>query len=150
MKRLLTLAAVAVFAMAARPGTEQQLIQQLNGQPTRWVLPDGGRSGVFTQFDGGAANNKGCMALTGATTSSMSIAPNVLVFVPLVPVNMCERPSSYSTKWDGGCNTLPTDENYGVPLPVNVPQYTSPDSQATALCFVTDAGYLAVPVFFAQ
>lgn len=152
MKKALVISAVAVVAlMAARPGSEQQLVQQLNGQPSRWVMPDAGRSGVFTLYDAGTANNRGCMPLTGATNSAgASVSPNVLVFVPLVPVNVCIRPSVFSPVWDGGCTTLPQDENYGLPLPVGVPQYLTPDTSARSLCFVTDGGYLSVPVWTAQ
>lgn len=157
MKRALTIIAAlaaGVALMAARPGTEQQLIQQLNGQPTRWVLPDGGRSGVFTEFDGGVGNNFGCMSLTGGKAvingTLQNVTPNVLVMVALTPSNVCLRPSVSSTVWDGGCNTNPRDENYGVPMPVGVPQYETPDSRATALCVVSDAGIVNFPVWWAQ
>lgn len=154
MKRALfalLLAGVAIASMAARPGTEQQLVQQLNGQPSRWVMPDGGRSGVFTTYDAGAANNVGCMKLLPATNSvGGAVSPNLLLFVPLTPSNVCIRPSIFSPAWDGGCNTNPADENFGVPLPVGVPQYMTPDNAATSLCVVTDGGFIVVPVWTSQ
>lgn len=154
MRRVLTVVALlglGALVMGARPGTEQQLIQQLNGQQTRWIMVDGGPSGVFTQFDGGVLNSYGCMFVnSGTTEGGVPIVPNVLVFVPLQPVNECMRPSVFAPLWDGGCNAAPRDMNYGVPLPVNVPQYLTPDSNTRSLCFVSDAGFLAVPVFFAQ
>ena len=176
MRRALAIAGVlglAALVMAARPGNEFQLIQQLNGQPVRWLLPDAGRSGIFSQYDAGTANNFGCVRITPAKTATQlpilpdgglspaedggppspvyqTINANVLMLLPLTPVNVCLRPSVLSGVWDGGCNTLPTDENYGVPLAVGVPQYITPDSAATTLCAVTDAGYLAMPVWTVQ
>lgn len=153
MKRiaLAVVTLAAVVAWAGRPGNESQLVQQLNGQPSRWVMPDGGRSGVFTVYDAGTLNNRGCMALTPATNSvGGAVSPNVIVFVPLVPVNVCIRPSVFSPAWDGGCNTIPWDENYGVPLPVGVPQYMTPDNAATSLCAVTDGGFINLPVWTVQ
>lgn len=157
MRRLWWALLAVPVLLAARPGTEQQLIQQLNGQPVRWVMPDGGRSGVFTQFDGGAQNSIGCMPLFGAKTiingTLQPVFPNVLVMVALTPSNVCMRPSTSSTVWDGGCNALPMDENYGVPMPVGVPQYETPDSLAASagsLCAVSDAGYVSLPVWWAQ
>ncbi len=148
MKRALAIiAALAVVPvlMAARPGTEYQAVMQLNGQPTRWVMPDGGRSGVY------AAASTACMPLTGATNSvNGAVSANVLVMVPLVPINLCIRPSIGSPRWDGGCNITPTDENYGVPLPVGVPQYITPDNAATHLCAVSDAGSVTMSVWWAQ
>ena len=154
MKRALTLASLAGFAalvMAARPGNEQQLIQQLNGQPSRWTMPDGGRSGVFTVFDGGALNNLACVNISGATNSAgQAVSANVILLVALGPANVCVRPSVFSPLWDGGCNTIPWDENYGVPVPAGVPQYITPDSAARSLCAVGDAGFLAVPLWTVQ
>ena len=154
-------AVVAVLAgpllLAARPGTEQQLVQQLNGQPTRWTMPDGGRSGMF------AATNTACMPLTNATTiitgaAVRPIKPNTLLVVPLTAGNLCVRPSAFSTFWDGGCNAyFPGDENYGVPLAPWVPQYITPDVMVTdttgspaGLCFSGDAGSVVVPVWTVQ
>lgn len=150
MRRLLALGVLGLGLMAARPGNEFNLVTQLNGQPSRWVLQDGGRSGVFTVFDAGA-NSYGCMDLTGATNSvGAAVSPNVIVVVPLMPVNVCVRPSVFSPAWDGGCNTIPTDENYGVPMQAGVPQYMTPDLAARALCVVSDAGFIVVPVWTVQ
>lgn len=149
MKRLaivIGLGLVAVATMAARPGTEQQLVQQLSGQPVRWVMPDGGKSGAFA-----AAASVACMPLTGARNAAgASIAPNVLLFVPLTAVNVCVQPSVVNPSWDGGCNVLPGDINYGWPLPAGVPQYITPDSVAHTLCFLTDAGSVVQPVGWAE
>lgn len=141
---------LAATARAARPAPDE-LIQQLNGQPTRWLMPDGGASGVFTTSDGGTANQTACMLLTGATSlSGKTITPNVLVFVPMQPENFCVQPSSIAPSWDGGCNAVPTDVNYGTPVQVGVPQYITPDVAATRLCFTTDGGSISQPVFFAR
>lgn len=149
MKRVIVVVGVlaALAAFADRPGNEYQLTLQLNGQPTRWVMPDGGRSGVF------AATSSSCMMLTGGTVNArptQSIVPNILFFVPLVAANVCARPSATSPVWDGGCNTIPGDENYGVPVQAGVPQYITPEKVATHLCAVSDAGLLLIPVFAAQ
>ncbi len=145
------LLAIGVALAAARPGSEQELIQALNGQQVRWLLPDGGPSGVFTVSDGGAANNMGCMPILGGTyPGGVPASPKVLVFVPLQPLNVCMQQNVFTPapgQWDGGCNTNPASINYGVPVPVGVPQYITPDSTMRQLCFVGDGGSLAVPVF---
>lgn len=145
MKKLLAVAALAVAFMAARPGNEFNLLTQLNGQPSRWVMPDGGRSGAFS------ATSSACMRLTPATNSvGAAVSPNVVVFIPLTAVNVCIRPSVFSPAWDGGCNTIPGDENYGVPLAAGVPQYFVPDNAATTLCAVSDAGTVVIPAWTVQ
>lgn len=163
MRKALVIAGLlgfAVLAMAARPGSEWQLVQQLNGQPTRWRMPDAGLSGMFA-----ASANVACMPLTGGTTGgggrpTKTVMPNVLVIVPLTPGNLCVRPSAASPFWDGGCHAYyPGDENQGVPLAPGVPQYITPDplvtnpasNQAAAgLCFSGDAGSVVVPVWTVQ
>lgn len=157
MKRIALMLAAVPLLIAARPGTEQQLVQQLNGQPTRWTMPDGGRSGMFS------ATNIACMPLTNATTIINGVAvrpikPNVLLVVPITPGNLCIRPSAASTYWDGGCVAYyPGDENQGVPLAPGVPQYITPESVVTdqtagavGLCFSGDAGSVVVPVWTVQ
>lgn len=138
---------LAPLLLAARPGTEFNLVTQLNGQPTRWTLPDGGRSGVFS------ATTSGCMTLSTPTTiingtSTRAFVPNVLLIVPGTPGGLCIRPSTQSTYWDGGCTSYsPTDENFGVPMAVGVPQYIVPTTGATAICFHGDAGTVSVPIW---
>jgi hypothetical protein len=152
MKRALALLGLAALVMAARPGTEQQLVQQLNGQPARVFMPDGGAWGVFTEYDAGTTNNRGCMPLTGLVNNQgVSVQANVLVVVPLTPSNVCVVPSATNPWWDGGaCATNPRDPTYGIPLPVGVPQYITPDSLARYLCVVTDAGFVQLPAWWAQ
>lgn len=161
MKRLFLItvlaAPVAAVLMAARPGTEQQLVQQLNGQPSRFYQRDGGVSGIVTQFDGGAANDRGCMPLFDATAmingTRTPITPNVLLVQPIRDVNVCVRPSANSTAWDGGCNYIPTDENYGAFFAAKVPQYVTPDGLAAQkgyICAIGDAGSLNIPIWWAQ
>ena len=155
MRRALAIAGVlglAALVMAARPGNEFQLIQQLNGQPARVFMPDGGVWGVFTEYDAGTLNNRGCMPLTGITNNvGTAVQANVLVVVPLTPSNVCVVPSVVNPWWDGGaCATNPRDQNYGIPIPVGVPQYITPDSAARYLCVVTDAGFVQLPAWWAQ
>lgn len=160
MKRLILLAVLAVpvaaVLMAARPGTEWQLVQQLNGQPVRWKVADAGMSGIFKTFDGGSANQFGCMPLFNAKAiingTLSDVTPNVLLIQPKQDVFVCIRPAANSTAWDGGCNATVTDENYGVFMAANVPQYVTPDSLATQkgyVCAVSDGG-LSIPIWWAQ
>jgi len=155
MKRATIIAAlsavmVAAVAYAARPGTEQQLIQQLNGQPVRVVMPDGGAWGIFTTFDGGAANNFACAPLTGLVNNvGGAVSANIVFLSPQAAYNVCVMPSVNGPAWDGGCNTLPRDINYGIPL-ATVPQYITPDNVATRICAVSDAGSISLPLWWAQ
>lgn len=149
---------IAPLLLAARPGNEQQLVQQLNGMPVRWNIPDGGQSGAYN-----ASGSTACMPLTGGyvygaayvlpdagVSNNVPVIPNVLVFVPPVPVLLCIKPSVFAARWDGGCNHFPGDENMGIPLPAGVPQYITPDSASRTLCVVQDAGAIAMPVWTAQ
>jgi hypothetical protein len=160
MKRIAIVAvfaAVAAVTMAARPISELQLFTQLNGQPVRWRMPDGGQSGIFTVYDAGAANAMACALLsdavqwTGATLAdggraTTALTPNVLMLMPEVPVNICVRPqvdaSGKALPWDGGCNGSTSDINAGVPWQPWVPFFTVPGERATHLCAFSDAGYL--------
>jgi hypothetical protein len=131
--------------MAARPGNEFQLATQLNGQPTRFTLADGGRSGLY------AASGVACASLVGAKNNSgVAISPNVLLFVPETPTNLCVRPNSGSPRWDGGCNMITGDENYGVPTQAWVPSYIVPDVNATAVCGISDAGVVRGALWVVQ
>lgn len=154
MKRVLAIIALlgsGAAMMAARPGSEFQLVTQLNGQPIRVIMADGGPWGIFTTYDAGTANNFGCAPLTGLTNNvGAAVSANVLVFIPLAQLNVCVMPSVNGPLWDGGCNTLPTNINYGWPVAANVPQYITPDSVATRICAVTDAGFIQLPIGWAQ
>lgn len=137
--------------MAARPGNEHQLIQQLNGQPVRPVMADAGAWGIFATYDAGTANSLGCAPLTGLTNNKgVAIVPNVIVFVPLAPLHICIAPSVNAPLWDGGCNFLTRDRNYGWPVATGVPQYVTPDTTATHICAVSDAGFVELPLGWAQ
>lgn len=166
MKRTLAVIGLLGFAalvMAARPSpVSQQLDVQVAGQPVRWILPDAGRSGLFTELDGGILNNRACLPLlNGRVTvnppilvdggaNRVAYTPNVIRLAPLVPINLCVRPAAESPIWDGGCNTLFVDENYGVPYVAGSIINITPESSATHICAVTDAGYLAVGVWGLQ
>jgi len=129
--------AVLVAAVPNRPGGPGPLAQMLNGQSRRWTLPDGGQS-ILT-----AASGQACAAVTGACSS-------VIMFVPEQPINLCVAPVIGATGlnvWDGGCNTIDTDPNFGVPLPAWVPQYLTLEQTNTAICASSDAGAFRVPLF---
>lgn len=152
MRKLAIIAVLGLGAatMAARPGNEAQLIQQLNGQPVRLVMPDGGPWGIFTTFDGGLANNTACAPLVGLRNNiGASVSGNVVFLSPQQAVNVCVQPSINGPYWDGGCNLSPRDLNYGLPLAA-VPQYVTPDSAARTICAVGDAGFLSLPLWWAQ
>lgn len=148
---LVALLSVGAALMAARPGSEFQLVTQLNGQPIRVRMADGGAWGVFTVSDGGAANSFGCAPITNlVNVVGGAVSANVLVFVPLQAMNFCVMPSAQAPLWDGGCSVVPTDINYGWPVAAGVPQYVTPDSVAQQICFTTDAGSITQPIGWAQ
>ncbi len=91
----------ALLLMAARPGSEFGMLMQLNGQPQRWLMADGGPSGMF-------GPSKACMPVTGG---------DVLLIQPFNGIQLCVQPT------DGGCNTTVTDENFGVYLPAAVDRF---------------------------
>lgn len=135
----ITAALVAgVALMAARPGSELELLTRLNGQPARWVLPDAGRSVLY------AASGRACAALSGTDQSGKAFTPTMVMLVPEVPMNVCIKPyvtpNGVTQPWDGGCNTIVGDENYGVALQPFVPFYFVPQAQATVICAVSDGG----------
>lgn len=139
----------AVVLMAARPGDQFRLFTQLNGQPVRWTLPDGGFSGLY------AASGIACMPLSGGTTingsgAAVSFTPSVVLLETSTASNVCFRPSQVSPKWDAGCNLTDTDENFGVPTQAFVPQYVVLDVAATQICAVSDAGTVRVSVWGVQ
>lgn len=142
--------ATADAATPSRPGSTLQLFQQLNGQPSRWIMPDGGMSGIF------AGTSGGCMPVLGGTVQGppgagvWSFTPSTLLVVATGPINLCVRPSGPSQRWDGGCNTTDTDENFGVPLQANVPQYITIDPYSQTICAATDAGFVRMPVWATQ
>lgn len=137
---------VQLLVVGARPGNEFDLVRQLNGQPNRVVTADGGRSGAFN----GASSAMACMPFAGLKNPmGAAVNANVWFFVTSTPGNFCIRPSINSPMWDGGCNaTLPTDENFGIPAAVGVPQYFQQDSVATHFCFVGDAGTISAPAWW--
>lgn len=140
MKKTLVISAVAVAAlMAARPGSEYSMLTLLNGEEVRWTMADGGQSGMF-------GTGQQCMPV-----ASLPAAANSTVeVVPTVPINLCERSTSAFPPWDGGCNTIAGDINFGVPLQPYVSKWILLRSSTTHLCQVTDAGTAVTPVFSMQ
>ena len=151
MKRALAITAalaVGTVLMAARPVSDLQLWNQLNGQPTRWRMHDGGASGIF------AAGVSACIALDGGKLMNVAYVPNVMMFVAQQPVNICVRPQmgpdGVAQPWDGGCNGNYGDINFGVPLQPWVPQYIVPQASATHVCSASDAGAHQVSIWGQQ
>ncbi len=148
MRRALVaaVALAALAAWAARPATELDLLTRLNGQPARWVLPDAGRSMLK------AASGMACAALTGGTDQrGASFTPSVILISPEVPLNVCIKPyvapNGVTQPWDGGCNTIVGDENYGTPIQPWQGFYFVPQAQATTLCAVSDGGVVQATLY---
>ena len=141
MKRTLAfgfaLALIAAVALAAtRPAGELQMFTMLNGHPTRWVMTDGGVSGMY-------GTGIQCVPLTTCASATCS----TLLVVPTAPVNVMLRPSPNQT-WDSGMSQVVGDLNFGEPLQPWVPRYFVPHGGATHLCQTTDAGSsAATPVW---
>jgi hypothetical protein len=134
------IALVAVAALAfSRPGNEQQMIQLLNGQETRWVMADGGSSGMF-------GSGISCMPLAEIPAA----ANGVIELVPLYPINLCYVNVNALPRWDGGCGLNAGDINLGLPLQPLVPKWVSLKTSTTHLCQVSDAGTAVTPVFSMQ
>lgn len=125
-----------LLTAAGRPSGQLVLDWQLNGQAERWTLPDGGASGLF------ASSGQACAPLAGG-----SATPSVILLVPETPTNLCIRPTTTSPDWDGGCNTIDTDVNFGVPLQPWVPQRILLEQRATSICGASDAGIVRVPLW---
>lgn len=106
MKRAIFIGALCLCAallMGARPSSEFGMLQQLNGEPQRWLMADGGPSGMF-------GPSMSCMPV-------LATGPRVLLLQPLNNTLVCIMPT------DGGCNATVTDENYGMFLPAQVDRY---------------------------
>jgi hypothetical protein len=134
--------AAVVALMAVRPGTEFQLFQQLYGNPQRWVMSDGGASGIFV------SSGQACISLV--TAASPLIPGQTLMFVAETPSNVCVQKAQLGLPWDGGCNTTDTDVNFGVPIQPWVPQYIGPDNNATSICAASDGGSVRIPIWRMQ
>ncbi len=128
------LAAVTGSGASGRIGGEFPMLLQLNGTPNRWVLPDGGRSGIW------AASGQACADLAGSGAQAVMIITGT-------PTNLCFQPSTVNPLWDGGCNTIDTDQNFGVPVQAWVPQYVVLDPAAQYICGASDAGVVRAPIF---
>lgn len=151
MKRAAVVTALlATAAFAARPQSDLQLFNQLNGQPTRWLLFDGGPSAIV------AAGVSNCIPLDGGvmTDSSNPFVPNVVLLVPNQPVNVCVRPQvtpgGAVLPWDGGCNGNYADVNFGVQLQPFAPNYIVVQPKSTHICSASDAGAHQVPIWGMQ
>lgn len=138
MKRL-ALAAAFVALAATRPGSEFIMLTDLNGQEVRWTMADGGPSGMF-------GTGQQCMPLAQLPAAANS----TIEVMPGAPINLCVRSAFSAPSWDGGCNGIATDPNFGVPLQPFVPKFMLLSSTATHLCQVSDAGTGVTSVFSMQ
>lgn len=142
---LLGLAALALGAV--RPG-ELPMFQMLNGQPVRWIQTDGGPSGFF-------GTPPLCIPLANSGGAS-GVTAQVIKLTPDVPINLCVRPALGGNlnqgeliAWDGGCNTINADINFGDPLQPWQPHYVllKDDPLAAFICATGDGGTVRTPVF---
>jgi hypothetical protein len=118
-------ALIAAVALAAsRPPSDFALNLMLYGHPTRFVMADGGVSGMY-------GTGLQCMPITGGKVYLLEGHTNF---------NLCVRPTPDGVTWDGGCNHVIGDLNFGTELPARTPQYVTPWESATHFCQVTDAG----------
>lgn len=133
------LALIAAVALAARPASEFQMFMLLNGQPARWTMTDGGQSGLY------ASSGTACAPLSGGSASIIKLTPNG-------PLNLCVRPTTTGggKDWDGGCNTIAGDVNFGDPVPALTAHYVLLDPAATHVCGVSDAGVIQTAIFRMQ
>lgn len=137
MKRtsLIALFVFGVLAMAAaRPSSIFGLLQQLNGHPVRWTMTDGGQSYM-------TGSGMQCVPLAGAPNGGP------FLIVPEAPINLCIRPQPGLSAWDGGCNGIASDVNFGTPVGAWAPQYVTPAAGATYICAVSDAGTFQASVW---
>lgn len=137
---------LAVAAWAARPAGEFQLIQTLNGEPTRDVTDQANDGGARLDATSGVAS---CSVVNGGVY--MLVAP-ASAACPNGPGAACANICFNSQ--DGGCSSNPIDLNYGVPLVtggvIYHTAYSLPGStsQTTAIKGVaTDGGAIMVPAF---
>lgn len=120
------LAVASAPAEAARPPSELALFTRLNGAPQRFVMTDGGVSGLY----GSAAT---CMTVT---------SPDILKLQCSAAVHVC------AASTDAGCNTTATDINYGEKLAADTAWYLVVDDvTSTALCMVPASGSANCPVW---
>lgn len=151
MKRtLIALAVLFVAALgiaASRPG-ELPMFQMLNGQPVRWIQTDGGPSGLF-------GTPPICIPLANSGGAT-GVTAQVIKLTPDVPINLCVRPALGGdlsagpvNAWDGGCNAINGDMNFGDPLQPWQAQYVvlSADPLAAYICASGDGGTVRTPVF---
>lgn len=111
----------AVLA-APRPQSPGPVITLLNGQPTRWVMADGGLSGMY-------GPGVQCMVAPAGAVVKLN---------PLNAIHLCVRPT------DGGCTATATDQNYGDYLAAQSPHWVVLRDDAAdggeVLCSVPAAG----------
>lgn len=145
MRKALTAVAVLLAMgalMALTPvSTEFQMLRLLNGEEVRWVMTDGGRSGMY-------GTGLTCMPLAELPAA----ANGVVELVTNSPINLCERSTSLrdGRVWDGGCNTIAGDINFGLPVQPYIPKFIVLRSGTTHLCQATDGGTTVQTAAFAM
>lgn len=147
MRNALKTAGLAVLILAAgaallgatfnRPYNDLQLFTMLNGQPIRFVMPDGGASGMF-------GSGQQCMAVTPGDV--MKLTPPAAIYLCLPSPTAA---GGTGVVWDGGCNSTATDMNMGDYIGSNVEHYVV-NKDATFMCQMPVTGSVSTPVFRLQ
>lgn len=142
--------AAPLLMAAGRPGTELNLLTGLNGEEVRWTMFDGGQSGMY-------GSGLQCMPVADLPAA----ANGVVELQPLQPIVLCERSTTrlpvmaadggvLVPRWDGGCNQIVGDPNFGVQLQPSAPKYVVLRADTTHLCQASDAGTANTAVFAVQ
>lgn len=116
--------------LEGRSGSELSLFLTLNGERSRVLQTDGGGSLLWVA-DGGI----GSFAITGGLVY-------YLENVGTVVCHLC-NPGPDQLTWDGGCNSTPSDPNYGFPVPVGGYRWISTRDGTTTLKAVSGSGATA-------
>lgn len=126
------------YGAPLRPAANQTPIP-LNGIPHRWTLPDAGQSILIS-----GSTAQACIDLTGVCSST-------LMFEPEQTVNVCFAPQTGATGlnvWDGGCNAIDSDPNFGVALGAwSINFALLEDNKTNSMCAISDAGGFRIPVW---
>lgn len=132
---------VLLAAFAVRPGSDLALFWRLNGQPTRWVMADGGASGLF-------GSGQQCMTVQPNDVIKLTPSAAMYLCVPS-PLGKTMTTGDSPGTWDGGCSSTATDVQAGDYVGANVEHYVV-TGDATNLCQVPVTGSVNSPVFRMQ
>lgn len=120
-------------AVLARPPGEFSMFTMLNGEPTRWTMPDGGQSGMY-----------------GSGIQCMPVPPPGVTGGVVLKMQASAAAYLCVGSTDGGCNTTVTDINYGDPLAASTNVFVILRDDTTRVCQLPVTGSVNTPVFRMQ